>query len=272
MARITRVKKAQQRYATKPTLDENGQQKRVPVMNPRTGEQKVSKRGPVFRNLTERDLSKPLPMPTCDYGKCEHPSRTIQPGEPYMWIAPKSGPYGGRALHRHGDHPGWNVWEYSYSTSAQVARITNDIEEMLDATDWSEEGAFDDARTQAAEMASGLRDEKEEALNNMPEALQDGSQTQEQHEALESWVEEIENASEPDRPEPDTDCPECEGSGQVENPEYDEDDEDSEEYVDCEECEGTGEVEGQDLNEDQLAEYEEACREAIMEAVNNCYV
>lgn len=264
MARTTYIKRAQQRYATKPVIDpETGEQKRVPVMNPRTGEQKTSKRGPVWRNLTERDLDRPLPMPTCDFSGCKHDSREIKVGEPYKWIAPKSGPYGGRALHRHGDCPNWNVWDYSYSTSAQVARISNDIENMLADYTFSEESDFDDAAQAAAEMAAELRDEKEEALQNMPEALQDGSQTQEQHEALESWVEEIENATAPDF---DLTCSECSGTGQVDNVDEQDEDDDAPDTVDCEECDGSGEL------SEPGDDYADACREAIMDAVNNCGV
>lgn len=38
-------------------------------------------------------------------------------------------------------------------------------------------------------------------------------------------------------------CPECFGECEIENPDFDEDDEDSEEYIDCPECGGMGEIE-----------------------------
>lgn len=93
MPKITYVKKAQQRYATVPVLDENGEQKKVPV-TVKNGEQKVTKHGrPVFRSVTVADYNKPLPNHTC--GKC---GNEIKVGDPYMWIAPKSGPYGGTKM------------------------------------------------------------------------------------------------------------------------------------------------------------------------------
>jgi len=113
MAKITYVEHAQQRYATVPVLDDNGEPKRTPVINKRTGEQKRTRRGnrPVFMTVTRQDRSQPLSMPRCDYPGCKHPQREIQPGEPYKHISPKSGPYGGRTLSRHRDCPGWNVWD-----------------------------------------------------------------------------------------------------------------------------------------------------------------
>lgn len=75
MARVTYVKKAQQRYEMVPVIDpETGQQKVTPVMG-RNGEQKTSKRGPVFMRVTEADKSKPLPNL-----KCEKCGIEIKPG------------------------------------------------------------------------------------------------------------------------------------------------------------------------------------------------
>ena len=45
-------------------------------------------------------------------------------------------------------------------------------------------------------------------------------------------------------------CTECHGECEIENPDYDEDDEDSEEYIDCPECFGVGEIEeGLDISQ-----------------------
>lgn len=53
MPRVTHVKRAQQRYATKPVIDPaTGEQKVTPVMNTRTGEQKrTGRRGRRVRHL-----------------------------------------------------------------------------------------------------------------------------------------------------------------------------------------------------------------------------
>ena len=108
MARVTHVKRAQQRYQTKPVIDPaTGEQKKTPVMNSR-GEQKTTKGGrPVFFRVTERDLDHPLPLLKCDYSSCQHESREIQIGQPYKWIQP----HGRRQMNRHADCPTWNVWE-----------------------------------------------------------------------------------------------------------------------------------------------------------------
>lgn len=273
MARVTFVKKARQRYAMVPVLDEDGTPKRTPVMrrvkDHASGEwtevpRKTKTGKEVTMAVTVADKSRPLPNLRCDFPGC---GGEILPGTPYKHITPRSGPYGGTQRNRHAAHPSWQVWEYSYSTSARVAQVSSEIEDMLQSFEFSDFSDFEDARQQAADMAAELRDEKEETLNNMPEQLQDGSQTQEQFEALESWVEAIEGADAPD--EASAECDECEGTGKVENPDYDPDveeplDGEDEEEVDCEVCGGTGGVDGPD------EDWAEAAREAIMDAVNEC--
>lgn len=119
MARITYVKKAQQRFATVPVIDpKTGKQKQTPVMTTKEVRQedgtyakvqvqKTTKRGlPVFMKVTEADKSQPLPNRTC--GKC---GREIEVGQPCKHISPKSGPYGGRTLFRCDGCPNWHVWE-----------------------------------------------------------------------------------------------------------------------------------------------------------------
>lgn len=137
MARITHVKSARQRYATVPVLDENGQPKKIPVMR-KDGTQKVTKHGKeVFRVLTTEDKSQPKPNRTCD--KC---GTEIKVGDPYKWIAPKSGPYGGHKRFRCGTCPAWQVWEYSSSFSARISQLQHEAEATLgDAT------GFDDLRS-----------------------------------------------------------------------------------------------------------------------------
>jgi rubrerythrin len=232
MARITRVKKAQQRYQTVPVLNEDGSVKKVPVMNRRTGEQKVSKRGPVFQTVTVKDKTKPLPMPTCDYGKCDHPSRTIQPGEPYMHITPKSGPYGGRTLYRHGNHPGWNVWDYSHSLSAQVARISSDYEDAVLGAD--EESTVQDALQAMADEVRDLAEQRRESASNIEEgfghATYQSEELEQQAEDLDGWADELENADVPALS--DYECDTCSGIGQVAE---DEDEDDT-----CPDCDGSG--------------------------------
>lgn len=203
MAKITHVRKAQQRYKTVPVLDESGEPVRTPVMRS-TGVQKVTKKGvAVFMTKTVADKTQPLPDLKCDFPGCTINDGKIAVGSAYKHITPKSGPYGGTQKNRHAEHPNWNVWEYSSSLSARVAQTQHEADEMIQGYEFSSYEDFDDLQQQVAEMASGLRDEKEEAVSNMPEGLAEGSQAQEQLDALESWVDEIEGASAPDEPEPE---------------------------------------------------------------------
>lgn len=227
MPRITPVAKAQQRYETVPVLGEDGRPVRTPVINKRTGQQKVTKSGkPVFMTKTVLDKSRPKPLLRCDFPGCDINEGKIAIGTPYKHISPKSGPYGGRQLNRHAEHPNWNVWDYSSSASANVARIQSEGSDLIQGYEFTAAEDFDALRDDLAAMAQDFLDEKQESLDNMPEGLGEGSVLQEQVEALESWVDEIGNAEAPDW---DDSCGDCDGSGDVE----------------CEECGSTGKVEGE---------------------------
>lgn len=198
MPRVNHVKRAQQRYATKPVIDPaTGEQKRTPMMNSRTGEQKVTKSGrPVFLRITERDLDSPKPMPRCDYPQCAHEDREIAVGSPYKWIQPS----GGAMRSRHADCPSWNVWEYSSSLSARIAEIQHGTADSIESVE--------DAEAWAADKAQEIRDlaeEKRESAQNMEEGFgHETSQSQELNETadqLEEWADEVENVDLPDEPE-----------------------------------------------------------------------
>src|SRR3954463_7848604 len=149
MPRVTHVAKAQQRYETKPVLDEDGNPKRTPVM--RNGEQRTTKRGtPIFMTVTVADKTKPLPPYTCD--SC---GQEIAIGSPMKHITPKSGPYGGRKRTRHESCPTWQVWEYSNSLSAQLARIEHDVDEAIGSAEGPDDiqTALDDAASSVEEIA-----------------------------------------------------------------------------------------------------------------------
>lgn len=125
MARITYVKKAQQRYRTVPVIDpETGEQKRTPVTR-KDGTQKVTKAGkPVFLRVTVADKSQPLPNLVCE--KCR---KEIEPGQPYKHITPKSGPYGGRQRNRCAACPNWRPSE---TTSSTIKGIVYAAQENFD--------------------------------------------------------------------------------------------------------------------------------------------
>jgi hypothetical protein len=208
MARITHVKAAQQRYEQVPVIDpETGQQKQTPVMG-KNGQQKVTKRGkPVFLSVTMADKTKPLPNRNC--GKC---GVEIKVGDPYKHISPRSGPYGGRTLYRCAACPSWHVWEYSSSLSARLAEISFNFSEAIDSAE-----SEDDVQTALGEAAEAVREiaqEKGESADNIESGFQhETEQSQELRdisEQLDSWADEIENATIPDFPEPEeAECEFC---------------------------------------------------------------
>lgn len=222
MARITYVKKAQQRYETVPVLNDDGTIKRTPVMRA-DGTQKTTKTGrPVFTTVTVKDKTKPLPNHTC--GKCH---TDIKPGDPYKHISPRSGPYGGRTLYRCGNCPNWHRWEYSSSLSARCEQIAYDAESQS----WD---CHDDVKAILEDAAQAVRDlaeEKRESAQNIEDgfgrATYQSDELNEVADNLDSWADDIENADIPEDPEPEEDdCDECNGEGYVD--------------VDCEACEGHG--------------------------------
>ena len=130
MARVTRVKRAQQRYETTPVLDEQGNPVKVGLTR-KDGSPKTDKRGnQIFITKTVEVLGKPKPNYVCDLCRTE-----IKPGDPYKWIQPKSGPYGGRKRVRCGTCPTWQIWDYSDSLSAQTARIAHEFEQAIDGVE-----------------------------------------------------------------------------------------------------------------------------------------
>lgn len=254
MARVTHVKRAQQRYATKPVIDPaTGQQKVVPVLR-KDGSQKTTKRGrPVFLKLTERDLSIPLPMPSC--GKC---GVTIEVGQPYKWIEP----HGRGQLVRCDSCPTWKVWEYSSSLSARIAQVQDEgpdggsFSSLEDATSWAE--------SKASEIRE-LAEEKRESANNIEEGFghetYQSAELNETADSLEQWADDLENADLPDFPEPEEDnCDECGGTGTVPG--------DNEEDEECTECGGTGQVTPDEPSEEQVSEWQAEVQSILEDLLN----
>lgn len=242
MARVTRVKKAQQRYETRPVLDADGKPKRTPVLV--DGVQKVSKRGPVWMAVTEADHSRPKPNYMCDF--C---GKAIEVGTAYKHISPKSGPYGGTKKTRHEEHPDWQVWEYSSSTSARLAQIAWEASQSLG--DIATKDDVDAVIEQAKESIMELVEEKREAAQNIEDGFQhETSQSQELNEladALESWADEGDQIEVEDEPDEDiaemVECSVCDGEGEVDN-------EDGTGVEECTECEGEGEVDNDEYDAD----------------------
>lgn len=258
MARTTYVKRAQQRYETVPVIDpETGEPKQTPVMRP-DGTQKITKSGrPVFRTVTVEDKSKPLPNLTCERDGTE-----IKPGDPYKWIAPKSGPYGGIKRVRCGKCPDWKVWEYSYSLSAQIARIEHEaIEALADVTDPSEvQEAASNAATEIRELAEEKRASAANIVDGFGHETAQSTELEEQADALEAWADDGENLDVPDLPEPEEDqCDECDGTGEQEPDNL------LDEPDDCEVCGGTGTYTPEEPTDEQMDEWRSEAESVLTE-------
>jgi hypothetical protein len=203
MARIQHVKRAQQRYATKPVIDpETGEQARSPLT--RNGEQLKDKRGnPRWLRLTVRDTDKPLPMPRCDFPGCEH--REIKPGTPYMFVDLKVG----GTKYRHAEHPQWQPWDLSSAMWARVAQVVDTAEQALDGLgEFEEADAVGEVLQAAADEARDLATEREEAADSMEDgfghATEASDNLREHASNLESWADDLEGFSADDSP-PDPD-------------------------------------------------------------------
>lgn len=284
MARVTHVKKAQQRYETVIVRNEDGTPKQTPVMRSvkdrETGEvtqvQKVTKKGkPVFMTVTVADKEKPKPLLRCDFSGCQINDGRIAIGTSYKHITPKSGPYGGTQKNRHAEHPTWNVWEYSQSLSARIAQIQHGA----DFSTCESVEDFEGVMESLTEEAKSLAEEKQESATNIEDGF--GHETSvsaeltEVAEALEEWAENMEGVDFPEYPEPEAEtCDECGGTGMVDNPDYDPDDEESDapDEITCDECSGEGEVIPDDPTEEQIEEWISECTDAAQEAVDDVNV
>lgn len=201
MARVTFVKKTQQRFKMVPVLDADGNQKRTPVMG-RNGEQRKTKTGRlVFMDVTVADKTQPKP----DL-KCENCDETIPVGAPHKHVTPKSGPYGGRKRVRCAKCPTWQVWDLSHSLSANLARISYDAQQAFDGG----VETVDDVEailSQAAEEIRGLAEEKRDSASNIEEGFghstYQSDELNEVADSLESWADDVEQAEVPELPEPE---------------------------------------------------------------------
>lgn len=255
MARTYHVKKAQQRYETKPVLNEDGSQKVTPKM--RNGVQMKTKSGRlVFVNITERDLTRPKPMP-----KCSGCGNEILVDDPYKYTEAYN-----RTIIRCKDCPAPQQWEYSNSLSARLAQIDHEQGDLSKCETLED---LESARDEYAQAIREIAEEKEEAAQNIEDGFQhetyQSTEIREQAEQLNSWADDIEAVDFGDEPEPEEeDCPECGGTGHVE-------DEDSEEH-ECTNCDSTGQVQLEEPSEDQMAEWLDTARDALQNVFGECPV
>jgi hypothetical protein len=251
--RVTFVKAAQQRYEMVPVIDPaTGEQKVVPL-NRKDGSAKTTKRGrEIVRRLTVEDRSKPLPNRTCD--KC---GTEIEVGQPYKWIAPKSGPYGGRKRYRCGTCPRWDRWEYSSSLSARLEQIASAFWAAIDEASGTDDvqSAVDDAVSAINEVAQEKREGAENMESGFGHATSQSAELNDTADQLENWAGEIEGSEIPDLPEAEEEeCPECGGTGMA-----DQEGEDAPQE-ECEECEGTGQITPEEPNDEQVEGWRDEVR------------
>ncbi len=211
MARVTHVKKAQQRYATVPVIDPvTGEQKTTPVMKKvrdrETGEitevQKTDKRGKaVVMRVTRQDKTQPKPNLRCDFSGCDIDGGEIKPGSAYNWIKPKSGPYGGTLKARHAVHPTWRIWEYSSSWSARIAQATDGF--SVDTAESPEDvtSALEDVANAIRELAEESRETASNIEEGFGHATSQSEEAEQRADDLDGWADEIEQAEIPDLPE-----------------------------------------------------------------------
>jgi len=209
MARVTHVKKAQQRYETVPVIDPaTGVQKITPVLR-KDGTQKVTKKGkPVVLRVTAADKTKPLPNHSCE--KC---GVEIKVGDPYKHVSPKSGPYGGRKRIRCAACPPWQHWELTTSKMAAIWEAQSTIEIY---------GGVDDVRAALvdfAETVRGVAEEYRESAQNIEDGFghetYQSAELAEKGDALDGWADDLESWDPPDGDEyePDEDLDEDEQKG-----------------------------------------------------------
>lgn len=277
MARITHVKKAQQRYETVPVIDPATGVQKVSPVTAKDGAPKTTKRGKeIVRRLTVEDRSRPLPPRKCD--SC---SEEIAVGTPYKWIAPKSGPYGGTKRFRHESCPTWQVWEYSSSLSARISQVQHDFESSWNLDEVTTADEVTEALGALAEGIRELASEKREGAENIESGF--GHTTYQSDELtqiaddLDSWADEIEQIDIPAEPEPEEEsCDECSGTGQGDARDGEEPGDDGvfseDQLEDCEQCEGTGSYTPEEPTEDQLIEWRTEVDDAVQSVVDACPV
>lgn len=209
MPKVTHVKAARQRYVMVPVTDESGNQVQTETTR-KTRAKPGRDSHAITRRQTRPDLGQPLPPRNC--GSCGKP---IAIGTPYKWMAPRSGPFGGRKLYRHESCPAWQHWEYSDSLSAQLAHVSFDFWNALgnaeDAAGVTE--VLGNAASEIREIAGAKRESAQNIEDGFQHPTEQSEELNQIADDLDSWADEVENADVPEYPEPeeDTPCGDCDG-------------------------------------------------------------
>lgn len=175
-------------------------------------------------------------------GRCGKP---IEPGQSYFtWAFRYGGPRYRCAEHR--PRP-------SELTQSKMAEVLAAIEEAEDAMQSAESvQEIIDAVEAVAQTAHDVAYEYEAAA----EPFGQSGENQERYEMLEEYADGLDNFQ-PEEVDAEVDCDDCEGTGTVENEDYDPDDEDNEdnpEEVECDTCGGTGQIDNSDALTDAIEE------------------
>jgi len=258
MPKVMHVAKARQRYEMVPVLGEDGKQETITQNLKRP-----TRRGKteITRAKTKPDMSRPLPPRECDYSACPQPDKIIAIGTPFKYISIRR-TYGDTTRYRHESCPSWHPWEYSSALWARVAQIQH--ENAVDGSGWESEEDADSARDDVAAAVGELRDEKQEALDNMPDGLRDASELNDTVSYLDDWVSEIESVIWPDFPEGQ--CENCKGEQLTHDEHTDECDEDCDGTEECLECNGSNE--GGEPDPDELQDWRDEAQQTLQDALD----
>lgn len=147
---------------------------------------------------------------------------------------------------------------------SSILSLLEDIEDTDTLNIGQEE--LESMRDEWVSQINDIASECQDSLDNMPESLQDaptGELLQQRVQSMEEWADELESVDIDFEPQ-NVDCPECDGGGEVDNPNYDPDDEESDEkeLIACDNCNGTGEVEDEDWPERWAMD--------VLEELRNC--
>ena len=189
-------------------------------------------------------------------------------GESYFWWKFR---YGGKRYSLTRPRPS------QLTRSAYYGTVRSLIEQIEDS-DVTSNDDFLSLQDEIASELANLLDETQGSLDNMPESLTyspTGELLQERIDALEGAQDEVGDADEFEEDEPErdsfiSDCQECDGTGEVDEGEGDEE---------CSECKGEGTVDGEHEFQEAMSEWTDlkddwstTAKDELIEAVSACEV
>lgn len=192
MARLTRVKAAQQRYKTVPVM-EDGHPKVVTA----------TRKGKTYtRRVTVEDRSQPLPPRNC--GKCHQP---IEVGTPYVWWASRApGSRSGARYQRHDTRECYpQPWELEGNPKRAALMLAEHTLEEAISGDLEAVEDFQSAMETFAEAVREVAQEYEDGADNIEQGFGTATSTsddlREKADTLNSAADECESVDFEDAPE-----------------------------------------------------------------------